>query len=271
MRATRLFLLGLAALALTVHLGCDKHGRAQRAARAKKGGQVAMVKVAVGDAQVGPAVKGGEPQAAPPAAPAPKAQPKPEPLPPPKVEPKREAPPVPPKQAPTAGKVRKAWEVKVWVQGKNRLQPEVQREAEEQALRRACDEVQRYLSQQSPPLTWTPSVAYVRKHLVAGPVKRLEGEDQPIKVEGGEFQAQRWALPVAITEKQYQDMARLDREARGGERMLLAGQVLGGALLLLAVVLGFLRLDEWAGGAYTRRLRGSLSFLLGKPRRATST
>jgi hypothetical protein len=171
--------------------------------------------------------------------------------------------PGPRKEDPAAKKVRKSWEVKVWVnQGRDRPEAEVQREAEKQALQRARDEVREYLRQQSPALTWTPSVAYVRKHLVTGPVKRLADEDQKIKVPAGEFRTQRWVLPVAVTERQYQDMVRLDREARGGERMVLAGKVLGVLLLLLAGVMGYLRLDECCQGAYTRWLRLGLGGVL---------
>jgi hypothetical protein len=260
-----LFLLGLAALALTVSLGCcDQQARERRAAaRAQKARarQAAAVVAKVGAAVAAQAAE-PVPEQEPARAALPKPEPKGEAAALPKQEPQGDAPAAPPKKAPVAKRPRESWVVKVWVQGRNRPEAEAQREAEDKALQQAHENVVAYLRRQSPPLTWTPSAAYVRKHLLDGTVKRLPEEDQDIPVQAGGLKVQRWALTVAITEQQYQEMVRLDREARGAERMALAGKVLGGLLLLLVAVMGYLHLDEQTGGAYTRWLRLGLGSLL---------
>ena len=170
-----------------------------------------------------------------------------------------------PAEAPAADdKIVASWEVKGW--GRN------QAEAEQNALDKARVLLITHLRQQDPPLGWGPSTVYIRKHLVSGPASRHKGEDQPV----GGIQTECWSLAVQLTAGQYREMVKLDREygarlrqiarARHAEqRMWTAAGVTGGILLLVVIVGGFLRLDDWSGGAYTKRLRAGLRCVLSVP------
>jgi hypothetical protein len=174
--------------------------------------------------------------------------------------------PVPPpvQDAPAEDKPVASWEAKGW--GRD------QAEAEKNALGKAQQLVASYLRNQERPLAWTPSTAYIRKHLVDGPAIRLKDLDQPI----ANFQAECWALPIRVTAEQLRAMVRHDRvyrarqreqerEWRAGRRMVLAGKVTLGLLALILSVAGYTLLDSRAGGAYTRGLRAGFGRVVMAP------
>jgi hypothetical protein len=227
MRITRLLLPGLAALALTVPTGCHRVShRAQVKARA--GAARAAVKV-----QVPVAVVVARFAAVP-------ARPEPVPANPP---------------PPADDKVLTSWEkVEGWGPG--------QEAAVQDALKNARKLLVAELRKQEPPLAWAPSTAYIRKHLMVGSATRHEDLDQVV----AGIPTQCWSVSVQLTASQLRELVRLDRadrarqrqadrEWRTEHRMRLAGMVTAGLLVLLLAVLAFLRLDDWARGAYTRGLR----------------
>jgi hypothetical protein len=132
-------------------------------------------------------------------------------------------------------------------------------EAEKEALAKARTLVAEYLRRQQPPLTWVPSLSYIREHLLSSVPQRHEDEDTRVEARTptGEilvYPVRCWSWTVAVTPEQYGEMAREDQRARAGERMVLAAKVTGGLLFLLVAFAGYLRLDEWTQGAYTRWL-----------------
>jgi len=146
------------------------------------------------------------------------------------------------KPAPSRGL---AWQVKGWGRDQN--------EAEADAVQRATDLLTAFLHQLKPPLTVTPSPAYVRKHLIQGIAQRRQEDDQDID----KVKIQCWSLTLAVTPEDYTELVRHDRQARIEQersgRMLLTALVLAGVLILLVAVIGYIRLKEWA--CCTRRVR----------------
>jgi hypothetical protein len=237
MRATRLLFLGLVALSLVVPVGCrvavcqpaQPPRPAPKAREGAKSRRLVPVPKGVGAALVQALPKDGIPDAA-------------------------------------AFKAAQSWEVKGW--GRNR------EEAEEDALKRAHPLVVAHLRRQERPLTWTPSVRYIRDHLVSGPPTRHKDDDE--HVGGIDADTECWSLAVELTPARYQAMIRqdrayqarqrtADREGRAERRIVLAAKVMAGLLIVLVALTGFLRLDDRAGGAYTRRLGSGLRCLLSAP------
>ncbi len=231
MRATRLLFAGLTALTLAFLAGCaDRHHPAQAPRAAKKRIRDRVKELIVAPAGLGNMIvvavpKDGMPDAA-------------------------------------AFRAAASWEVKGW--GRN------QEEAEQDALARARLRLAAHLRKQERPLAWTPTTNYIRTHLVTGPAQRLTDDDQVV-IEG--IKAECWALPVALTPMQYTELVKQDRIYRAQqrerqrldrseERILLAGKVMAGLLVVLVGLIGYLRLDEWTGGAYTRWLRFGLGGVL---------
>jgi hypothetical protein len=149
------------------------------------------------------------------------------------------------------------WDVKGW--GKT------QAEAEKDALAKARDLVKEYLRRQDPPVLWTPTPEFVRDHLVKGPARRLEDEDQVVQAGKEEIKAQCWELPVAVTARdrdliavmENQRRAEQDRLGRlvvGQGRELLLGKVLAALVAVLLAVMAYIRLDDWTKGFYSRWL-----------------
>ncbi len=153
----------------------------------------------------------------------------------------------------TAHKPLASWEVEGW--GRN------QAEAEEAALRKARSLVEDFLRQRNPELSWSPSVAFVRKHLVTGPATRRKEKDQPVG-QKRELPLECWTLPVAVTPTTEHLLAQAARAERAEGRLRLLGKVLVGVVLLLVGVVGYLKLDEWTRGSYSRWLQGGLVGLL---------
>ena len=230
MRITWLLLPGLAALALTAATGCHRHAHPPRAKARRDAARVAV------NAQVPVAVVMAR-LAALPAKPQPVAA-----NPPPAADDKALA----------------SWEkVEGWG-------PD-ERAAVQDALKNAQKLVVAELRKQEPAVTWVPPTAYIRKHLMVGSPTRHQEQDQVV----AGIPTQCWSVSVQLTASQLRELVRLDRadrarqrqadrEWRAEHRMRLAGVVTAGCLVLLLAVLGFLRLDDWASGAYTRGLRTGL-------------
>jgi hypothetical protein len=128
--------------------------------------------------------------------------------------------------------------------------------AEKDALEKARTVVTAYLRTRKPPVSWSPPPEYIRERLVVG--EPSQGKDEEIRTEKRVYTLQSWTWTVTVAPEEYRLLEKEDRQAKSEERLLLAGKVTGGLVLLLAVLAGYLHLDEWTRGAYTRWLRLAL-------------
>jgi hypothetical protein len=143
--------------------------------------------------------------------------------------------------------------------------PDGVQKARDIALQNARQAVLDYLRGQRPPLqSWEPSVDDIRADLI-------ESERSlPTVTEGG-YVFHRVTLTLkppdlkrfrALDKEAHQRLERHEREIRRAERTLLAAKTLVGILLLLAVTLIYIRIDDWTRRAYTRWLQAAAVVLL---------
>jgi hypothetical protein len=111
--------------------------------------------------------------------------------------------------------------------------------------------VKKYLQKNLPELEWQPGKEYVSKHILKDPPKRRRSKEKA--AEETDLQCWEWALEIAPGD--WNDILWKDREARIQQRMGLLGKILAGLVALLAVVAGYIRLDDWTKGYYTGWLR----------------
>jgi hypothetical protein len=134
-----------------------------------------------------------------------------------------------------------------------------QKEAEDDAVKRASEFLTAFLRQLKPPLDMALPPGYVRQHLIRGPAIRqqeLENEIQKV-VDGVKMQC--WALTLAVTPQDYQDLLRLERrshaqEQRGG-RLLVVARVTAWLLAALVAVLAYFRVVGWTRGVSAGRVK----------------
>jgi hypothetical protein len=128
-------------------------------------------------------------------------------------------------------------------------------EDEEQSWDHASEKVKarvdRYLRREVPGLEWYPSADYIRKHLVKESPERRQNRDE--NLDGRYLKC--WAWKAEVSPRDWRDILHHDRELRAEGRMLVLGKILAGLVALLAVVAGYIRLDEWTKGYYTGWLR----------------
>jgi hypothetical protein len=120
-------------------------------------------------------------------------------------------------------------------------------DAEADAWEKAQQQVADYLAGLNPPVEWRPSPEYVK-----------ELAKQPPEVEGPEERAVGKVYKVTLTVdvgSHLQDILKHDRHHRMEVRQLLLAKVLGGLVVLLAVVALYFRLEEYTKGYYTTWLR----------------
>ncbi len=127
-------------------------------------------------------------------------------------------------------------------------------EAKKNALQHAVERVAACLRIQEPPLTaWQPDEEYLRKHLLAGPGQ--QGDD--VKLVDG-VNAKVWVLTLRES-PDFGTMVKLNQAARrselASERQSMAGNVLFGLSALLALGWGYIRLDEWTKGRFSKWLQ----------------
>ncbi|MCI0458478.1 MAG: hypothetical protein L0Z62_16055 [Gemmataceae bacterium] len=141
--------------------------------------------------------------------------------------------------------------------------------AKRDAVKQAQAILEDFLRKQQPPLSWSPSPGYIEKHLLTGEPVRCEEEDEEIRAGGNVFTVRCWSWPLVVTTDQLRQMAeveraqrareqRAERVARSAERMAGLGKVLAGLVVVLVVVVGYLRLDDWTKGYYTGWLQAGL-------------
>jgi hypothetical protein len=133
---------------------------------------------------------------------------------------------------------------------------ENQEQAKEYALEKVRGRVEKYLHSQLPGLEWYPPKEYIHDRLLKDPPERRKDKDQEVEVGKGEhIMGKCWEWRVEVTAEDRKDILRHDREGRVHQRMGLLGKILAGLLVLLSVVAGYIRLDEWTKGYYTGWLR----------------
>jgi hypothetical protein len=126
-------------------------------------------------------------------------------------------------------------------------------DAKKEALKHLVEEMTAFLSNQDPPLVaWRPSIDYVKRNVIMD--GGTPGPDVPIENIGA---SKCWIYSVRTLD--LAALRALDQEAqraeRRQERVILASQFFGGFALILAVLTGYLRVDEWTRGRYRRWLQ----------------
>jgi hypothetical protein len=122
-------------------------------------------------------------------------------------------------------------------------------DAEEDALRRARESVQKYIDEHYGSLHWAPSLEQLQK----ADVVRLEGSPEARQFE--EEQVQVAHAKVELKRGYREGLQKLVLLQHTRQRQWFAAKVLGGMVALLLVCGGYLRLEEATRGYYTRLLR----------------
>lgn len=128
------------------------------------------------------------------------------------------------------------------------------------ALDKASTQFLVYLRNQNPPLDWRPSqpLDYVRDHLT-----KEWNEESPRTFEEPVGRIQQVSLKVEVTPKNQREIVKLDLQDRREYRMIFLAEILGGLIVVLASVAGYVRLDEWSKGYYTGLLRLTAASFIG--------
>jgi hypothetical protein len=127
---------------------------------------------------------------------------------------------------------------------------ETPKDAEDGALQAAAEKVTAYFHQNVPALSdWSPSAESLANKRVISLLDGTEQVELPDKV------SYRARVKVEITSKNVGELAEEARGARMHDRQLLLARLLAGAVALLLVVAGYLRLEDATRGYYTTLLR----------------
>jgi hypothetical protein len=123
-------------------------------------------------------------------------------------------------------------------------------DAQTSALEKASQSVGDYLAKSQPGLAWTPPASYLTQR---GIVRTIGHPDErELQITGRTFEV---TLGVDITQALIEDAPKMSRQRRMEERQRTLALGLGGAVCLLVVLAGYLRLEEATRGYYTRALR----------------
>jgi len=236
-RTTLALMAGLLVCALTL-TGCHKkEPRAQRAASSKQQAKGPMPKAASSPKE--PQPKDTRPKE--------ERQPKEEPKPPPA--------PLPP-----------LWTAKQLGIGSD------QDDATQQAAKQVQDDLKRFLSLQQPPIAWTLPVDFIHKKLARSAERNVDKEEELRKKlfkNDKELPYQCWDVSFSITTKDYSEIVwenynylvhkqQLERDNRREERLLHEGKIVGGFLVVLLALVGYIRIDHWTRGSCSRVMRLTL-------------
>jgi hypothetical protein len=135
--------------------------------------------------------------------------------------------------------------------------------AQESALTHAAQRITACLQSQDPPLdAWQPDELYVKKHLLKGAGE--QGEDFALVDNGPKVKT--WIVHFQEPTK-WNDMVHINQAKVRGQsatdRQSTAAMGLAGLTALLVVGWGYLRIDDWTRGRFTRWLAIGAVTLLG--------
>jgi hypothetical protein len=149
-------------------------------------------------------------------------------------------------------------------------------EATQDAIGKAKNVVADYLRRQDPPVSWVPSTSYIKDHLVPKDgAKRMEELDAKLQLaEERLINRKCYALPVRISQANYQAivqldrqhrlaLVRLERQHRAEERMAVLGKVVTFLVAGFLLTIGYLRLEERTKGYLSRVLGLTVLAVLG--------
>lgn len=122
-------------------------------------------------------------------------------------------------------------------------------DAYQSALRKAQKDLVAYLRAQSPPIRWTPTLDELGRvaHLTKEGRMKDFGKDVGLMYEAH--------VRVDLTSQDRALIGERDRSEQLEDRVSAALRVLLGAVVVLAGVAGYVRLDDWSKGYYTNWLR----------------
>ncbi len=131
--------------------------------------------------------------------------------------------------------------------------------AQEGALRKAHESVEKYVREHYASLNWAPSL----EQLVKAGVVRPEGTPGTRRLDTGE-EVQEAHAKVEMTREYREGLQRMVLQQHTRQRQWVAARGLAGLVALLLVCAGYLRLEEATRGYYTRLLRlAALGVLVG--------
>jgi hypothetical protein len=129
-----------------------------------------------------------------------------------------------------------------------------QESAKEDAYLKAQKQIADWLRGLGPPLTnWQPSLEYIRQLPATG----ARGPEMALS-DG--TTSETWILTLSVPqpweiEHWYKEAQDAENAVRARERIILLGKSLVGVVALLAIVAGYLRLDDWTLRRYSRWLQ----------------
>lgn len=130
--------------------------------------------------------------------------------------------------------------------------------AKDDALRQAREVVISYLESLYGDISWQPTKEYLRQTGIA----RMVGDPREIRSHIVD-KAFKVVMRVEVAPAHLREIQNLIREQRVAERHRLTALGLAGAVVLLLVLIGYLRLDELTKGYYTTALRLLALLLVG--------
>jgi len=122
-------------------------------------------------------------------------------------------------------------------------------EAEANALKRACDKLSEFLASEYGETGWKPSPAFLAQYKAY----QLVGEPEKVDILGEKNEQVK--IEVRLTPEVFDQIQRLARDQRMGERQRVAARGLAGILSVLLVVFGYLKLEDVTKGYHTTLLR----------------
>jgi hypothetical protein len=179
-----------------------------------------------------------------------------------------------PQKAAAPAPATPSWVVEGW--GRN------SDEAIDSALEKAKEELAVHLRNRDPHVKWTPSIDYIREHLLAdlrleevgtklpaeaNPQDEMRVALRPIRHNGHEMveeekdfggevgKMRRVHLKIALSPSDYDAIKQKQREVLSHQRQLILARGLAVAVVLLVTVVGYFRLEEATKGYYTAWLR----------------
>jgi len=134
--------------------------------------------------------------------------------------------------------------------------------ARQEAVKSAAEKLSAHLRARFPDFKYTPTPQFLIDHKMVD-----EGHDEKLTLDdpsGPEMTMH--TLTVELRPDPLDELLTADRHERGGDRLWEAGRILGGLLVMLIALVGYVRLDDWTKGYFSFPLKlGALGLAVAGP------
>jgi hypothetical protein len=124
--------------------------------------------------------------------------------------------------------------------------------ARQDALKKAAEQLREYMAERVPEYRFKPTPKYLTDNRM---IDEVPPEEEILNKVPGEPTMYRQKVTLELRDEQLTQLLSEDRQVRSVDRLWYGGRILGGIVVALLALIGYVRLDDWTKGYFSLALK----------------